>query len=323
MALGLEKGKLLWTVPNSFVASANCGLYCGAQVDFVDIDPLTYNISILELEKKLRIAKKNNNLPDILIPVHFSGQSCDMETIHQLSKQYGFKVIEDAAHSIGASYKAKKTGSCTFSDIAVFSTHPVKIITSGEGGLLTTNDEELYRKLLMLRSHGITKEPKQMIDHAKHGSWYFEQQLLGYNYRMTDIQAALGISQLDRLDCYVNRRLAIATRYKELLDKLPLQLPLLDANSSWHLYVVRLKLNQIKASQQEVFNMMRAEGIAVNLHYIPIHIHPLYKQLGFKEDMFPRAENYYKEALTLPLYPGLDDEKLHYVCETLAKILNQ
>lgn len=319
LALGLDKGGLLWTVPNTFVASANCALYCGAKVDFVDIDPVSWNISIPALEQKLKEANASGNLPDILVPVHFSGQSCDMKSIYRLSQEYGFKVVEDAAHCAGASYKGKKIGNCEYSNLCVFSLHPVKIITSGEGGIITTNSKELYEKLLRLRTHGITRERDQMTVES-HGPWYFQQIDLGYHYRMTDIHAALGLSQLKRLDSYVLKRNVIAEKYHERLRNLPLQLPNTDKDclSSWHLYVVRLK-NDKKRS--DVFALMRDTGVGVNVHYIPVHTQPYYQNLGFKPGQFPEAEKYYEEAITLPLYPTLKDEELEHVCTSLEAAL--
>ena len=323
MALELKEGDIFWTTPNTFVASANCGLYCGASVDFVDIDPDTWNMSITKLEEKLVQAEKEGKLPKLVIPVHFSGRSCDMKAIKKLAVHYNFKIIEDAAHCIGASYDNKKVGSCDYSDIAVFSTHPVKIITTGEGGNITTNNADIYEQLLKLRTHGITKSPEQMIREPI-GPWYFEQQHLGYHYRMTDMQAALGISQMDRLDTYVAQRIQIAKRYSEKLSHLPLQLPAAEGfdDSSWHLYVVRLNLSEINVTHPQVFNSMREKGIGVNLHYIPVHTHPYFEQLGFGFGDFPEAEQYYSEALTLPLYPKLTEDEQDYICKTLEEILS-
>ncbi len=322
MSLGLKDGDVFWTVPNSFVASANCGLYCGGTVDFVDIDPETLNMSITALSEKLIHAEKEGRLPKIVIPVHFSGRSCDMDAIYSLAEKYGFSVIEDAAHSIGASYNGKKTGACEYSDIAVFSMHPVKIITTGEGGIITTNSPDIYEKLLRLRTHGITKSPSLMTKEPD-GAWYFEQLSLGYNYRMTDIQAALGVSQMDRLDDYISKRRNLVIRYNEKLRNLPLTLPSLkDLNdSSWHLYVVRLKLDEINIPHKRVFELLRDAGIGVNLHYIPIHLHPYFRELGFSRGDFPETEHYYGEAITLPLYPKLSDKDHEYICETIKGIL--
>ena len=309
LAAGLSQGDILWTSPNTFVASANCGLYCGATVDFVDIDPNTYNLSIEELERKLTEAENQGCLPKVVVPVHFSGQSCEMEKIAQLSAKYGFRVIEDAAHGIGGRYQGEPVGSCQFSDMAVFSFHPVKIITTGEGGMVLTNKEDLYEKLIRLRSHGITRKVELMREES-HGPWYYQQLELGFNYRMTDIQAALGASQMQRLDEFVKRRRFLAERYNQLLQDLPLVLPWQhpDTESSWHLYVIRLKLNKISKSHRQVFEDLRQAKIGVNLHYIPVHTQPYYKQLGFKWGDFPQAEQYYREAISIPIYYGLTEE---------------
>ncbi len=322
MSLGLKDGDVFWTVPNTFVASANCGLYCGASVDFVDIDPDTLNISIPALSEKLASAEKEGKLPKLIIPVHFSGRSCDMEAIYKLSRKYGFRVIEDAAHSIGASYNGSKTGSCEYSDLAVFSTHPVKIITTGEGGLITTNNPDIYEKLIRLRTHGITKTPS-LMSKKPDGGWYFEQLELGYNYRMSDIHAALGISQMDRLDNYITRRQNLAARYMGKLAHLPLVLPSVSglADSSWHLYVVRLELDKINISHKKVFELLRRAGVGVNLHYIPVHLHPYFQKLGFAKGDFLEAEKYYGEAITLPLYPKLTDVEQDYICEVMEGVL--
>lgn len=321
MALGLKRGDLLWTTPNTFVASANAGLYCGADVDFVDIDPKTYNMCPRELEKKFKIAKKNNRLPKILIPVHLCGQSCDMKTISRLCKQYEVKIIEDASHAIGGSYFGQPIGSCKYSDITVFSFHPVKIITTGEGGIAVTNNKSLAQKLSALRTHGITRDQKLMTERS-HGDWYYQQIMLGYNYRMTDLQAALGISQMQRLDEFIEKRHKIAKRYNELLKDLPIELPFQEPEvySSFHLYVIRLKLNQIDSTHKNVFNTLREKGVGVNIHYIPVHTHPYYKNIGFKEGDFPEAEKYYREAISLPMYPDLskkDQDKVVKILESL------
>jgi UDP-4-amino-4,6-dideoxy-N-acetyl-beta-L-altrosamine transaminase len=324
LALNLKSGDRFWTSPNTFVASANCGLYCGAKVDFVDIDPVTYNLSIDELEKKLILAEKNNGLPKVIIPVHLAGQSCEMDRIYALSKRYGFKIIEDASHAIGGRYKNKFIGCCEFSDLAVFSFHPVKIITTGEGGMILTNQEILYEKLMRLRTHGITRNPELMTKESR-GSWYYEQLELGFNYRMTDIQAALGLSQMNRLDEFVERRKFLANRYNELLQDLPLILPWQhpDTDSSWHLYVIRLKLDKINKSHRQVFEELRQAGIGVNLHYIPVHTQPYYQNLGFQWGNFPIAEDYYARAISIPLYYGLSEEEQDYVINSLRKVLNK
>jgi UDP-4-amino-4,6-dideoxy-N-acetyl-beta-L-altrosamine transaminase len=299
-------GDLVWTSPITFVASANCARYCGADVDFVDIDPRTYNMSAASLADKLEKAKASGRLPKVVIPVHLSGQSCEMQAIHALSQQYGFRIVEDASHAIGGSYQGDKVGNCRYSDIAVFSFHPVKIITTGEGGMAVTNDLELAKHMARLRSHGITRYPSEMT-HPPHGSWYYQQIELGFNYRMTDIQAALGMSQMRRLDDFVAQRHAIAQRYDDLLKdsvaNTPWQHP--DSYSGLHLYVIRLKLGSMKTTHREVFERMRAEGIGVNLHYIPVYRQPYYAQMGFRPEDFPQAERYYAEAITLPIFPGL------------------
>lgn len=306
IALGVGPGDLVWTSPITFVASANCARYCGADVDFVDIDPRTYNMSAASLADKLERAKASGRLPKVVIPVHLSGQSCEMQAIHALSQQYGFRIVEDASHAIGGSYQGDKVGSCRYSDIAVFSFHPVKIITTGEGGMAVTNDLELAKHMARLRSHGITRYPSEMT-HPPHGSWYYQQIELGFNYRMTDIQAALGMSQMRRLDDFVAQRHAIAQRYDDLLKDsvatTPWQHP--DSHSGLHLYVIRLKLGSMKTTHREVFERMRAEGIGVNLHYIPVYRQPYYAQMGFQPEDFPQAERYYAEAITLPIFPGL------------------
>lgn len=318
-ALGLTAGDTVWTSPNTFVASANCALYCGANIDFVDIDTRTYNICTKALSQKLEDAKRLGKLPKIVIPVHFAGQACDMQTIYSLAKKYNFSVIEDASHAIGASYLNSKIGDCTYSDITIFSFHPVKLITTGEGGMALTNNSELYQKLILLRSHGITRDPRDMEDNYQ-GDWYYQQIDLGYNYRMTDIQAALGTSQMKRLDEFISRRRLLVERYNSELTRLPLVLPWQhsDTQSAWHLYVIKLK-EAIR--RQEVFTALRSAGINVNVHYIPVHTHPFYKRLGFKMGDFPLAEDYYQGAITLPLYYGLSDENQTYVIEKLKEIL--
>jgi UDP-4-amino-4,6-dideoxy-N-acetyl-beta-L-altrosamine transaminase len=322
LAIGLGAQDYLWTSPNTFVASANCGLYCGAKVDFVDINSRTYNLSIAELEQKLVRADKLGCLPKALVPVHFAGQSCEMEKIAILSQQYGFKVIEDASHAIGGKYQNKAIGSCEFSDLAVFSFHPVKIITTGEGGMVLTNREDLYEKLLRARSHGITRNPDLMQGEA-HGSWYYQQLELGFNYRMTDIQAALGVSQIQRLDKFVTRRRFLAQRYNHLLQDLPLTLPYqhFDTESSWHLYIIRLNLDKISKTHRQVFEQLRQAGIGVNLHYIPVHTHPYYQNLGFSHGDFPKSEMYYKSAISIPLYYGLTETDQDRVISSLQEIL--
>ncbi|WP_446353651.1 UDP-4-amino-4,6-dideoxy-N-acetyl-beta-L-altrosamine transaminase [Coleofasciculus sp. G2-EDA-02] len=322
LAVGLGKGDSLWTSPNTFVASANCGLYCGADVDFVDIDPRTYNLSVNELEGKLVGAAQQGRLPKVVVPVHFAGQSCEMERIAVLSQHYGFKIIEDASHAIGGRYLQQPIGSCTFSDMAVFSFHPVKIITTGEGGMVLTNQRDLYEKLIRLRTHGITRNP-DLMQGESHGSWYYQQLELGFNYRMTDIQAALGFSQLKRLDKFVERRGLLAERYNLLLKDLPLTLPgkSPDSSSSWHLYVIRLHLDKVNKTHPQIFEELRERGIGVNLHYIPVHIQPYYQQIGFGWGNFPQVERYYQEAISLPLYYGLSQIDQEKVATKLKEIM--
>ncbi len=320
LALGLGSGDWLWTSPNTFVASANCGLYCGARVDFVDIDPQTYNLSVKKLEEKLIEAERSGKLPKVVVPVHFAGQSCEMDRIDELAQKYGFAVLEDASHAIGAQYKGKPVGSCAYSDLAVFSFHPVKIITTGEGGMVVTNREDLYERLVRLRTHGITRNP-ELIQGESHGLWYYQQLDLGFNYRMTDIQAALGASQMQRLDEFVSRRRCLAGRYDELLQGLPVKLPKQhsDTASSWHLYVVCLSREKIEKTHQEVFAALRDAGIGVNLHYIPVHTQPYYQKLGFRWGGFPEAEQYYREAISLPLYYGLTELDQDRVVDRLQR----
>ena len=322
LAAGLNRGDLLWTSPNTFVASANCGLYCGSEVDFVDIDSRTYNMAVTKLEAKLESGKRTDKLPKVVIPVHFAGQSCAMERIAQLALEYGFTVIEDASHAIGGLYQNKPVGSCEYSAMTVFSFHPVKIITSGEGGMILTNREDLYEKLIRLRSHGITRDPK-LMEGEPDGPWYYQQLELGYNYRITDIQAALGYSQLQRINEFIKRRRFLAQRYSRLLAELPVITPWEhpDCKSAFHLYVIRLKLDQINKSHRQVFEELRQAGIMVNLHYIPVHTQPYFKKMGFKRGDFPEAERYYAEAISLPLYFGFSDEEQDYVVEKLKNII--
>lgn len=319
LALGVGEGDIVWTSPISFVASSNCALYCNAQVDFVDIDRYTYNMSPIVLEKKLEQAKKEGRLPKVVIPVHLAGQSCDMEHIHELSKIYGFKIIEDASHGIGAQYKQQPVGSCVYSDITVFSFHPVKIITTGEGGMCLTNDPELSLLLERYRSHGITRQASEMSK-VPDGPWYYEQLNLGLNYRMNDIQAALGLSQMDRLDEFVNKRRAIARRYDQLLNDSIVQIPQQnpDTNSSWHLYIIRLKKNT-KITQKQLFEKFRAAGILVNIHYIPIYRQPYYKDLGFSSNGFEEAEKYYEEAISIPIFPSLSNKEQQKVVSLIEQ----
>lgn len=306
LAAELGPDDWLWTSSNTFVASANCGLYCGAHIDFVDIDPKTYNLSVTALEQKLIQAEKAGKLPKIVVPVHLTGQSCEMECIAALARSYGFTIIEDASHAIGATYQGQPIGNCCFSEMTVFSFHPVKIITTGEGGMVLTNNDALYEHLIRLRTHGITRQDELMTE-ASHGPWYYQQLELGFNYRITDLQAALGCSQMQRLDEFVTRRRYLAARYEELLSDLPVTLPWQhpDTISSWHLYVIRLHLEKIDISHRQVFEELRKAGIGVNLHYIPVHIQPYYQNLGFRWGDCPEAEQYYREAISIPLYYDL------------------
>lgn len=318
-AAGLSHDDTLWTSPITFVASANCGRYCGAKVDFVDIDDTTYDMSVDELEKKLALGGR----PKVVVPVHLCGQSCDMEKIHGLAEKYGFTVIEDASHALGATYKDTRVGSCAYSEMTVFSFHPVKIITTGEGGMVLTNNKDLYEKLVLYRSHGITRDLEKMTKEAD-GPWYYQQVELGYNYRMTDIQAALGCSQMDRLDTFVARRRELAKRYDELLVDLALKTPKqsTDTNSSWHIYVVRLDKARVKKSKTQIFEEMKKRGVTLNLHYIPVHLQPYYQELGFKTGDFPVSERYYEEAFTLPLYYELTDAQQEEVMGALKEVLS-
>ena len=322
LALDLGPGDWLWTTPNTFVASANCGLYCGAQVDFVDTDPRTYNLCPAQLEEKLVKAAKTGKLPKIVVPVHLTGQPCDMAAIYALSQKYGFKIIEDASHAIGGQYKGQPIGNGRYSDITVFSFHPVKIITTAEGGMALTNNAQLATRLGLLRSHGITRDPALMTE-PMHGPWYYQQVALGYNYRMTDMQAALGTSQMTRLTDFVKRRHDIAQRYSELLAGLPLTLPWQhpDSYSAYHLYVIRLQLDKISATHLQVFEALRAKDIMVNLHYIPVHTQPYYQQMGFKQGEFPQAEQYYREAISIPMHVNLTDDELQVVAGSLREVL--
>jgi len=324
LALGVGKGDVVWTSPITFVASANCALYCGADVDFVDIDPRTYNLSTERMAEKLAQAEKSGRLPKVVIPVHLCGQPCDMAGIHALSQRYGFKIIEDASHAIGGKYKGEPIGNCRYSDITVFSFHPVKIITTGEGGMALTNDAQLVKRMQLLRSHGITRDTADMT-HAPDGPWYYQQIELGFNYRMTDLQAALGLSQMQRLGEFVTRRHVIAKRYEQLLSALPVITPWQhpDGYSGLHLYVIRLKLAEIGKTHRQVFEALRAAGIGVNLHYIPVHRQPYYEGLGFKAGYCPEAEQYYAEAISLPMYPNLTEAQQDKVIESLRVATTQ
>jgi UDP-4-amino-4,6-dideoxy-N-acetyl-beta-L-altrosamine transaminase len=323
LALGVGKGDVVWTTPSTFVASANCALYCGASVDFVDIDPRTCNLSVDRLAEKLAQAEKAGRLPKVVIPVHLCGQPCEMVAIHALSRQYGFKIIEDAAHAIGGRYKGEPIGRCRYSDITVFSFHPVKIITTGEGGMTLTNDAQLAKRLRLLRSHGITSEPAEMHARAANELWNYQQIGLGFNYRMTDILAALGVSQMKRIDEFVTKRRSIAKRYDRLFSGLPVTIPAQhpDGYSSVHLYLIRLKLGEIARTHRQVYDALRAAGILVNLHYIPVYRQPYYEQLGFKAGYCPEAERYHREVISLPMYPALSEAEQDQVVAEFRQAL--
>jgi UDP-4-amino-4,6-dideoxy-N-acetyl-beta-L-altrosamine transaminase len=323
LALGVGKGDSVWTTPNTFVASANCALYCGATVDFVDIDPLTYNMSVEILAEKLVVADKVGKLPKVVIPVHLCGQSCDMEGIYKLSQQYGFKIIEDASHAIGGKYQGEPIGNCRYSDITVFSFHPVKIITTGEGGMAVTNNPALAKHLRFFRSHGISSAAEDMQLRPPLEIWNYQQIELGFNYRMTDIQAALGLSQLTRLDEFVTKRHVIAQRYDQLLSTLPIVTPYQheDVYSSYHLYVIRLKLNEINRTQREVYDLLHSANVLVNLHYIPVYRQPYYEKIGFIQGYCPQAERYFSEAISIPMYSGLTSEQQDQVIAALGQAL--
>ncbi|WP_378950630.1 UDP-4-amino-4,6-dideoxy-N-acetyl-beta-L-altrosamine transaminase [Pelosinus sp. sgz500959] len=322
MAAELQSGDCLWTSPNTFVASANCGLYCDADVDFVDIDEKTYNMSSTKLAEKLSHERIEGRLPKVVIPVHFAGQSCDMVTIAALAAEYDFTVIEDASHAIGGSYRDSKIGSCRYSDMTVFSFHPVKIVTTGEGGIVVTNRQDLYVKLLRLRSHGITRNSEDMMNDT-HGPWYYEQIELGFNYRMTDIQAGLGISQMKRIDEFINKREEKAEYYTRALQGLPLTLPYQndDIHSAWHLYVVKINNELCSKSRRQVFEELRDRGLGVNVHYIPVHTQPYYRQLGFSHGDFPVAEQYYEQAISIPMFYRLTNEEQDYIIQSIKEVL--
>jgi UDP-4-amino-4,6-dideoxy-N-acetyl-beta-L-altrosamine transaminase len=319
LALGVTPGDRVWTSPITFVASANCAVYCGGMVDFVDIDPKTFNMCASALEEKLVLAEKAGCLPKVVIPVHLCGQSCEMDQIHALSKQFDFRIIEDASHAIGARYKGVPVGSCQYSDITVFSFHPVKIITTGEGGMALTNDPELAAIMERLRSHGVTRDPAEMTE-APHGPWFYQQIDLGFNYRMTEMQAALGISQLERIDKFVAERQALADEYDRILmpevAARPWRHP--DVYSSFHLYVLQLNLVELGATQKEIFERLRSNGIMVNLHYVPVYRHPYYRESGHSKTWLSQAENYYAHALTLPLFTGLSADQQRHIVEKIT-----
>ena len=320
LALDVGPGDLVWTTPITFVATANCARYCGADVDFVDINPRTFNLCPERLAEKLERARLTGRLPKVVIPVHMAGQSCDMEAIHLLARAYGFRIIEDASHAIGGAYKGERIGSCRYSDITVFSFHPVKIITTGEGGIALTNDAELVKRMARLRSHGVTRYASEMTKPSE-GSWYYQQIELGFNYRMTEIQAALGISQLKRVDEFVTERNRQANVYDTMLQEQRFSTPVRhpDCDSSWHLYVVRLQGADPALRRLNIFESMRADGVGVNVHYIPVYRQPYYAHMNFTSTDFPEAENYYAQAITLPLYPGLTEEQQKYVVRSLSK----
>ncbi len=322
LALELGEGDYLWTSPNTFVASANCALYCGAKVDFVDIDPQTYNMSADELEKKLVKAKLEGKLPKVVIPVHFAGQSCDMQKIHKLSKQYDFKIIEDASHAIGSKYLQQPVGGCKYADITVFSFHPVKIITTAEGGLATTNQPYLAMKMGLYRSHGVTRDAR-LITNKVEGAWHYQQIELGYNYRMTEMQAALGISQMERLDSFIKMRHDLFKNYQSKLKNLPITLPYQSPSSysSLHLYPILLELSKIKKNKSQVFDELRSKGIGVNVHYIPVHTQPFYQQQGYKQGDFPNAENYYAKSISIPLFYQMTSLQQSEVINVLKSVL--
>lgn len=321
LALGLGKGDILWTSPVTFVASANCALYCGADVDFVDIDPRTYNMSSQALQQKLIDAEQLGRLPKVVVAVHLCGQPCEMQAIHALSQRYGFHVIEDASHAIGGQYQGEPIGNCRYSDITVFSFHPVKIITTAEGGMALTNSSELAKRMALLRSHGITRDPALMTK-VPDGPWYYQQIDLGFNYRMTELQAALGLSQMTRLDDFVARRHQLAFQYDTALQDLPLTLPWQhpDSYSGLHLYVIRIE-DDSPLEHKQVFEALRERGVGVNLHYIPIHLQPYYQELGFKVGDFPNAEQYYARAISIPMFHGMTDDEQNFVIQTIQDVL--
>lgn len=327
LALGVRKDDIVWTSPVSFVASSNCALYCNAKVDFVDIDPYSYNMSVDALEHKLKLAEINGTLPKVVIPVHLAGQSCDMKAIHSLSVKYNFKIIEDASHATGGMYKNKPIGCCKYSDISVFSFHPVKIITSGEGGIAVTNNKEIMLNMASLRSHGITRDPNLMTI-APDGAWFYQQLELGFNYRMTDIHAALGLSQLEKLDMFVKKRNEIAKIYFDNLNIDGINLPFQhkDCYSSFHLFILNFTDTYGPQTRNEVFNRLRESGVNVNLHYIPIYRHPFYSNMGFNPESFPEAEKYYQRAISIPIYPNLNEEQQNFVIDVIksdtVKIFN-
>ena len=324
LALGVGKGDIVWTSPITFVASANCALHCGASIDFVDIDSKTYNMSINCLVEKLEQAQKIGRLPKVIIPVHLSGQSCEMNSIYELSQKYGFKIIEDASHAIGARYKNEPVGNCHYSDITIFSFHPVKIITTGEGGMATTNNANLAKSMKRFRSHGITSEAEDMLQRNENEIWNYQQIELGFNYRMTDIHAALGLQQMKRLDEFIRSRQSIAKHYDDLFVDLPILSPWQhpDSQSSFHLYLIRLKLQELNKTQKQIYQELINLNIQANLHYIPVYRQPYFEKMGFASSYCPEAENYYSDVLSIPMYPGLLKTQQEYIVNSLKSVIN-
>jgi len=320
LSLGLSNGDLLWTSPITYVASANCALFCGAQVDFIDIDPLTWNISPQLLEEKLKKAKRIGRIPKILILVHLAGNPCELEKIYGLSKEYGFSIIEDASHALGSKYSDEFIGSSTYSDLTVFSFHAIKNITTGEGGMILTNNQKLAEKIDLYRSHGVTRDTKKMLN-KEEGPWYYEQLLLGFNFRMSDIHASLGISQLNSLDSFISKRNQLSQTYIKELKSLPLTMQSVRRKdlSAWHIFIIHLKLNELELNRLEIFNSLRSKGVGVNVHYIPVHLQPFYKKLGFKKGDFPNAENYYDGVITIPMFTKLKKKDIEFVIQTLKE----
>jgi len=320
LSLGLSKGDILWTSPITYVASANCALFCGADVDFVDIDPLTWNISVEILEEKLKTAQKRKKIPRILVLVHLAGNPCDLKKIFDLSKEYGFSIIEDASHALGSKYSEEQIGSSTYSDISVFSFHPVKNITTGEGGMILTNNKEIAEKVNLYRSHGVTRDTNKMFN-KNEGLWYYEQLLLGFNFRMNEIQASLGISQMNSLDKFISKRNEVSQMYMKNLKNLPLTFQKVrnEDLSAWHLFIIHLKLDQLELTRLEIYNSLREKGIGVNVHYIPVHLQPFYRNLGFKRGDYPNSESYYDGALTIPMYTKLKKKDIEFVIQALQE----
>ena len=320
LSLGLSKGDILWTSPITYVASANCALFCGADVDFVDIDPLTWNISVEILEEKLKTAQKRKKIPRILVLVHLAGNPCDLKKIFDLSKEYGFSIIEDASHALGSKYSEEQIGSSTYSDISVFSFHPVKNITTGEGGMILTNNKEIAEKVNLYRSHGVTRDTNKMFN-KNEGLWYYEQLLLGFNFRMNEIQASLGISQMNSLDKFISKRNEVSQMYMKNLKNLPLTFQKVrnEDLSAWHLFIIHLKLDQLELTRLEIYNSLREKGIGVNVHYIPVHLQPFYRNLGFKQGDYPNSESYYDGALTIPMYTKLKKKDIEFVIQALQE----